>query len=508
MATTGLGVFAVLFALLSGGANDLLDFVPSDAYWRAKQVTVSVDALAAELNVEPPADVAKLIRGLGESDFARREEAARRIRATGPAAIPALEKAVDDADPEVVSRVRTLIGEIRQASRGAAVRRLLAIRTLGEMKDARALAALRPLLASTEPFVADYAGRAVAQIEGKALPVRGASAEALRADLSLLPANCGAVAQVSFGGSAPVSIDKALKDVPAEPGEDRRATLDALTAGVIGVAEKVGNVRVEAVTLGVADDVGDREGFVVAVVRGRWDAQAVREVVRPIFPTWKTVDGVEVAMPHATGALAMPSDERLIAWAGPVEEKMPIQAVLAAAREGKGPLLGNAEMAKLIGAVDPKAAAWAVCRVTPAYRAAPVLGQFETVTLTAVRERGGMNVKVSGVGADAGAVKNAVDMVNKQLVTAKMEVPKLAEQVPTLKPVAEFVKSMACEADGVRATLTGRFEGEPASLLAVPMGLVGHRAQVVPPPQPQQPAGAARGQQQRQGAGQIEGGKK
>ena len=281
--------------------------------------------------------------------------------------------------------------------------------------------------------------------------------------------------------------------------------LDALAAGVIGVAEQIGNVRLEAVTLGVADDVGDRAGFVVAVWRGQWDAEAVRAYARPMFPTWKDVDGVEVAMPNGTAALAMPSDDRLIAMAGPTEEKMPVKAVLASARANGGanggPLMTNAEMAKLIGAVDPKAAAWAVCRVTPAYRAAPVLGQFETLSLSAVRERGGLDVKVSGVAADAGRVKNAVETVNQQLATAKVELPKLAEQMPGLKPVAQFVQGMACEAEGVRATLTGRFEGEPASLLAVPLTLVGQRAEarVAPPGQ---------GQPQRQAPAQIEEGKK
>jgi hypothetical protein len=350
--------------------------------------------------------------------------------------------------------------------------------------------------------VADYAARALALIEGKPLPVRGASAEALKVDLSLLPANCGAVAQVSFAGAGVVSIDQVAKDVPMPPGQDRGAMLDAMAAGVIGVAEQVGNVRIEAVTLGVADDVGEREGFVVAVVRGRWDADAVRAYVRPMFPTWKDVDGVEVAMPHRTAALAMPSDDRLIAMAGPTEEKMPVKAVLASARANKGPLMTNAEMAKLIGAVDPRAAAWAVCRVTPAYRAAPVLGQFETLSMTAMRERGGLDVQVSGVGADAGQVKNAVDTVNGQLATGKMELAKLAEQMPTLKPIAGFVQTMTCEADGVRATLTGRFEGEPASLLAVPLTLVGQRVQV--PVAPAAPAA----QPQRQAPGQIEEGKK
>jgi hypothetical protein len=108
------------------------------------------------------------------------------------------------------------------------------------------------------------------------------------------------------------------------------------------------------------------------------------------------------------------------------------------------------------------------------------------------------------VGSDAGAVKNAVDTINGQLATAKMEVPKLAEQVPMLKPVAEFVKGITCEADGVRATVTGRFEGEPASLLALVAGLMPRQARAeVAPAAP--PGGAAK---QHQPAGPIDQDKK
>jgi hypothetical protein len=81
-----------------------------------------------------------------------------------------------------------------------------------------------------------------------------------------------------------------------------------------------------------------------------------------------------------------------------------------------------------------------------------------------------------------------------------MEVPKLAEQVPMLRPVAAFVKGITCEADGVKATMAGRFEGEPTALLAVVAGLMPRqaRAEVAPAPQP----GGAAGQHQP--AGQID----
>ena len=49
MATTSFSIFSLLIALLSGGANDALDLVSSDAYWKAKNVTVSVQTMLNEL---------------------------------------------------------------------------------------------------------------------------------------------------------------------------------------------------------------------------------------------------------------------------------------------------------------------------------------------------------------------------------------------------------------------------------------------------------------------------
>src|SRR5213075_163124 len=123
---------------------------------------------------------------------------AQKIVATGPAAIPALEKASDDPDIEVANRTKNLIQQIRTNTKAASVRKLVAIRALGEKKSREALPALQPLLNSKEPFVADYAARAIAQIEGKPLPSRRLTPENLKTDLSLLPATCSIVGQVTI----------------------------------------------------------------------------------------------------------------------------------------------------------------------------------------------------------------------------------------------------------------------------------------------------------------------
>jgi len=198
----GFGMMEMLMLLLSGGGwgNDLLDYLPTSAYWRAKGVEVSVERMTAELAVAEPADLAQLIRDLGADRHATREAASAKLRALGPVAIPALKKAAESDDPEVRTRAKELLEGLSGGAQANAIRRLMAIRTLGELKKPEALAALRPLLEAKEPFVADYAARAIATIEGRAHERAAASREMLWRDLCLLPANCGIVAQLRMPG--------------------------------------------------------------------------------------------------------------------------------------------------------------------------------------------------------------------------------------------------------------------------------------------------------------------
>ena len=53
-----------------------------------------------------PVAVERLVRQLGSESYAEREAASRQLRSLGRAVLPALEKATDNADPEVRTRAR------------------------------------------------------------------------------------------------------------------------------------------------------------------------------------------------------------------------------------------------------------------------------------------------------------------------------------------------------------------------------------------------------------------
>lgn len=80
-------------------------------------------------------EIEQLIRGLGHEEFPRREAASQALARWGPPALPALRKALKDADPEIARRARECIDHIETGLGplvpGAAGRALAALRQPG-----------------------------------------------------------------------------------------------------------------------------------------------------------------------------------------------------------------------------------------------------------------------------------------------------------------------------------------------------------------------------------------
>jgi hypothetical protein len=479
------GPMMLLMVLMGGGGgNDLIDYIDTNTYWALQSVEVTVPAMKAQLGPIDADAAAALAGDLIGDDEAKAASASAKIKSIGLAAMPHLEKAARQAQgkPDKAARVQNLIGELYANVQAPAVRRLMAIRTLGELKKLDGLATLTLLLKSKTLFEAEYAAAAIAAIGGKPFKRPGLSTKERMKDVGLLPAGCGVVGQAVMPPGKPVDVLKALKAMGKMGGQDPKNFLPQLTSMIAMAAGRVGNVRIDAVTMGVADNVGDKSGFVVVIARGRYDAKALREMLVQVGRTKiETIEGTEVFKPDNEFSIFLPSSDRLVLVAGPRRAPMPVAQMIAAVKAGKGALTSDSDMGKLIKTVDTDSAIWAAAKMSETYRRESLFGPFDTMTLSSKIVKDVYNFTLKAKGSNAEQVAAAVKQFNGLMGEARQEIAPAIKQMPAMKPLGDFVKSIKAVTDGTEVTVTASMKGgSPITSMLIPM--VGLRASDGPAP--------------------------
>ncbi len=285
----GFDVFVIIllfFGRGAGPAHDLLSMVSTDAYWDAKHVTVSVEQLENDAAPEKPAaNMDTLIKDLESSEFKIRNSAKKQLIASGAAAIPFLIAVEKSSDPEVAATAIELVDELELHSKEQDIRRLMAIRTLGERKEITALDELKGFATSHDLFIAEYASRAIAQIQGKPFAEPDHKKE-LAGDLKFIPQASAVVGQStglvsdsvtveSFvdSYSANTAVNAAQANAPAAPA--KKEMMGWVTDSFLKIAEQYGNLRFDGLTISISEDAGEDSGSAVIVVRGQYDEKAV-----------------------------------------------------------------------------------------------------------------------------------------------------------------------------------------------------------------------------------------
>ena len=487
MATT-YSYLSLLLCLLTGGGNDLLDYALSDAFWREKKVEVSFDAMVAELADKAGPDVAALIPDLGSPNAEKRDKALLTIREAGGAATKALTEAADSPDAEVRRRARTLLRQIGGDEIERGVRRLMAIRTLGEMRKPEALPVLKPLLTSKEPFVAEYAQASIDRIDGKVASANArAPAAGVDGDVWLLPAECRTLGQLVPRRGTPLgtselmaSFKQGLAGATGKPQSDAEKEQRAadVTRMVLALADKIGNVRVDAASFGISGtlvptaggpDAPD-PGYLAVVIRGRYHSEWARTLARSEKVPAQEVDGVEVYQPDGETAWMMPSDELFVFVASDGDIDSAIKSLASAAKAGKPPVnaSGDDTRRKLIETIDTKQAVlWAAAAVTPEQKKLPVAEAFDTITLLGSREGKALKLAMTARGSDSAKVAEAVKQIDKH---AKDSIEFMAgiHGISLIDLSVQLLRSVEVKAEDTTATLTAKIEATPAAILSFP----------------------------------------
>ncbi|HEV8291035.1 MAG TPA: HEAT repeat domain-containing protein [Tepidisphaeraceae bacterium] len=495
MMATSFSMILFLFTLIGGGGgNHLLDYASTEAFWKSKGVIVNVQTMTAELKSSDAQDISELIKQLASPDGQVRAGASKKIVQLGEAVLPQLEKAADIPDPEVAASVKTLIADISAASKKNAVRRLMAIRALGELKKPDAVATLRPLLNAKEMFVAEYAARSIAQLEGKPIAPGGATAEQKKSDLALLTADCRLVVQVA-PAFAPVPVDVLIEKIPAAAiGNPNKDQIKAdLTKAVLLVAEMIGDVRVDSVTLGSSADFGPNAGFAAIIIRGQYDSAAVRQALMKLQIAPRPVGGTDVFSPDEHFSALFPANDRAIGITGANPQVMNVEGFATALKTGKGGLESSDEMKKLLATVDTTQPLWAVLKMTDTLKQVPIFSAFEQIMLVGKVKDQTVDIQINGQGQNAAQVAAAVDQLNAAVQQGINQLKPMAQDAPFMSQIVKTLEGIQCKSEGEKATLTLSVKADTATLIG-PM-LFGVRstpelapppaAQVIPPPPPQ-----------------------
>jgi len=479
MAFGGAEIF-LMMAMFGGGlqVNDLVSLVQLDAYWQAQGVEVTAENMTGYLSVKTGqvGDISELVKQLGDDRIAVREAAERKIRQMGKGAIPQLQKAAKTGDLEIASRIKKIIGSLTDTGGDKGIRRLMAVRTLGERKIKQALPQLRELTGSKDPFLAEYAKRAVAQIEGKSYTPPMPTADQLEQDLWMMPAKMAIVGRVRVSGGQTFDIAKMIQNLPAQlrgmmQGPQLQQMTQEMNQQILMVANTLGNARVDAVTFAISGDAGPDGGFAVVVIRGLCDMNKLKATLKAQAGLeFDKRQGMDFALIEKEGSLALVSNDRMAFIYGPDQQKVPMETILSSLKDGQGTLNQNTELAKLIKSVNkPENTTWIAGRPTDSLKKEEPFDRVESFAVTMQESKDLMKFKLDAVGTTADMTKQTVDEINQGLKEAKEQLkdPNAAGMMP--KEMTDLLNSIKVSHSDKQWSVSGQMKGGMTSMMMMGM---------------------------------------
>jgi len=345
--------------------------------------------------------------------------------------------------------------------------KLMAIRSLGEMKDQASLAKLEPLVNSNEPFVGMYTRRSIAWIKG-ADPesVPPVAAELLAKDVALLPPDASMAAQVrTMPGKGPINWATIIPDFPKDHWQNKAEVLAELNSSIYEVISMVGNIRLDAITFGTNMQKDENDGTVYLVARGEYDRLRIVDVLQEMDEGFKgySVGDIEVVtMQEESPSLAfiMPSDQMIVFVINGGDLPLPIDEVVDLLENDDAQLAFDAKMQGQYDKVDKQAVrGWFITSVPPLFlmedEMAEIFGPLDAARITATDAEDGkelIELNWFGEGRDEAEVAAAVATLNGYLTEGRAEIRQELQREPEMRqmfePFVQMMDSIQINAEG------------------------------------------------------------
>jgi len=172
------------------------------------------------------------------------------------------------------------------------VKKLFALRALEQKKSKAALGALDKMAKGGDVTLRGAAAQAAAAIRGERTP-RPSGAESLKRLASLVPENAGFVVALdherdSRGITGREYLEMSKRRHGREAGLLEFAAMEEALPhtekGILQALAAAGNVRVDAAVIVFSRDLGERTGYMCAIIGGLYDPERMAKVCRERFP--------------------------------------------------------------------------------------------------------------------------------------------------------------------------------------------------------------------------------
>ena len=290
--------------MLTEGSGDPTDHLDSKLFWKGRGIDMTAANLLEAANPPASADATAHLSRLGAPEFRERQAAEKALLALGPGILPQVRPLTRSEDPEVAERAVRIVRALAPRDSFSDVQRLMAIRGLGELGDAAALPALRPLAEATDPATRAYAARAIARIEGRPAPAPARDAEAVEQSFHGMSEGHVLVA-VRPSDRPALSIPALIHSTMGEFGLDAdmiRQQCEDTQAEFTAVLEKTGPFRIDLLLLRAGQRpaaLGEEpKRWYAALLTGQFDTNRIARAVE--------------SLEEGTGDLGLPAPERRV----------------------------------------------------------------------------------------------------------------------------------------------------------------------------------------------------
>jgi hypothetical protein len=252
-------------------------------------------------------------------------------------------------------------------------------------------------------------------------------------------------------------------------------------AQVIEIAEAVGNVRLDGITVGMIAMPPQRTAQGVILMHGTFDGDALhRYLVRvtKTEPARTTFEGMR-AIHRPDGLLLLPNNRTALATVEMGAGTLPKDDFVAAFKNNQFPLKGNESIGQLAKNVDTAGPIWGVFRLAEFMRQGPMAGvEWATVTSKSL-EGQGLSFLVAAKGRNANEMDQLSRVVNEGLQEVRADLkrandekqipPQMSELIVPMRKMLDSIKVQVDPADGTMVHMTGTAELSPTHLLGFSM---------------------------------------